>query len=144
MQPQLPSSHRKDKSAGHARTLVCGIFKPRERKEEIMLSKSVLILVVAIAAASLPFGHVGADETLPNLAGAYRCEPQAAPWRSGEAFTLTQRGHEIEFKSDSGFVAHAKFTSPISLSGSAPWNSLGVITPDGHIEWSNGTAWRKM
>src|SRR4051794_21236619 len=99
-----------------------------------MLSKTILISAVALAAAGLPFGSARADELLPNLAGG--CEPQPAPCQPGGTFTLTQSGDGIEFKSDNGFVAHAKFTSPISLSGSAPWNSLGVITPDGHIEWS--------
>lgn len=109
-----------------------------------MLSKSVLISVVALATAGPTFEISRADETLPNLAGTYRCEPQPAPCRSGETFTLTQSGDEIGFKSERGFVGDAKFTSPISLSGPAPWNSLGVIAPDGHIEWSNGTAWRRM
>ena len=109
-----------------------------------MLSKSVLISVVALAAASLPFAGGRADDTLPNLAGTYRCEPQPAPCHSGETFTVTQSGDRIEFKSESGLVGQAKFTSPISLSGSAPWNSLAVITPDKHVQWSNGTQWRKM
>ena len=109
-----------------------------------MLSKAVLISVVALATAGLPFGSARADETLPNLAGTYRCEPQPSQCRSGQTFTVTQNGEEIEFKSESGFVGHAKFTSQISLSGSGPWNSLGVITPDRHIEWSNGTAWLRM
>jgi hypothetical protein len=110
----------------------------------MMLSKSALISVVALAAAGLPFEGSRADETLPNLAGMYRCEPQPAPCQSGQTFTLTQSGDRIEFKSESGFVGHASFTSQISLSGSAPWNWLGVIAPDRHVEWSNGTAWRRM
>jgi hypothetical protein len=110
-----------------------------------MLSKiSVLISVVALATAGLPFGSARADETLPNLAGTYRCEPQPAPCQSGQTFTITQSGDQIEFKAENGLVGHAKFTSSISLSGSAPWNSLGVITPDKHVQWSNGTQWRKM
>jgi hypothetical protein len=108
-----------------------------------MLSKSVLISVVALATAGLPFEVARADE-IPNLAGTYRCEPQPAPCRSGQTFTITQSRSEIEFKSENGFVGYAKFTSPISLTGSATWNSLGVIAPDGHVEWSNGTAWRRI
>jgi len=100
--------------------------------------------VVAVATASLPFGNAHADETLPNLAGTYRCEPQPAPCTSGQTFTLTQSGDRIEFKSEDGVASHARFTSPISLSGSAPWNSLAVITPDKHVQWSNGTQWRQM
>jgi hypothetical protein len=110
----------------------------------MMLRKSLLISIAALAAASLPFAGGRADDTLPNLAGTYRCVPQPTPCQSGQTFTVTQSADQIEFKSDSGFVGHAKFTSPISLSGSAPWNSLGVITPDSHVEWSNGTQWQKM
>jgi hypothetical protein len=117
---------------------------PQTRKEEMMLSKSIPISVAAVAAASLLLGTARADESLPSLAGTYRCEPQPAPCRSGNTFTVTQNGDQIEFKSDSGFVGHAKFTSRISLSGLAPWNSLGVITPENHVQWSNGTEWRKM
>jgi hypothetical protein len=109
-----------------------------------MLSKSILISIVTLATAGLPVGGTRADEQLPNLAGTYRCEPQPAPCQSGQTFTLTQSGDQIEFKSENGFVGHAKFTSAISLSGLAPWNSLGVITPDKHVQWSNGTQWRKM
>jgi hypothetical protein len=109
----------------------------------MMLSKSILISVVALAAAGLPFGATRADEQLPNLAGTYRCEPRPAPCQ-GQTFTVTQNGGQIEFKSENGLVGQAKFTSPISLSGSAPWNSLAVITPDKHVQWSNGTRWRKM
>jgi len=110
-----------------------------------MLSKSVLISLIATAAASLPLGTTRADEATPNLTGTYRCEPQPAPCHSGQTFTVTQAGAELEFKSDSGTVGHAKFTSSISLSGMAPWNSLGVITAEDRvIQWSNGTQWRKM
>ena len=107
-------------------------------------TKSVLISVVALAAASLPSGATRADDRLPNLAGTYRCEPQPAPCQSGQTFTVTQNGDQVEFKSDNGLVGHARFTSPISLSGSPPWNSLAVITPYSHVQWSNGTQWRKM
>ena len=44
-----------------------------------MLSKSLLISVVALATAGLPSGDTRADDTLPNLAGTYRCEPQPVP-----------------------------------------------------------------
>jgi hypothetical protein len=109
----------------------------------MMLSKFVLISVVATAAVGL-LGTAHADESLPNLAGSYKCEPQPAPCRSGQTFTVTQNGDRIEFKSDNGFVGQAKLTSRISLSGTPPWNSLGVITSDNHVQWSNGTEWRKM
>jgi hypothetical protein len=110
-----------------------------------MLSKSVLISLIATTAASLLLGTALADEATPNLAGTYRCEPQPAPCHSGLTFTVTQKGAELEFKSDSGTVGHAKLTSSISLSAAAPWNSLGIITAENRvIQWSNGTQWRKM
>jgi hypothetical protein len=110
-----------------------------------MLSKSVLISLIATTAASLLLGTALAEEATPHLAGTYRCEPQPAPCHSGQTFTVTQTGAELEFKSDSGTVGHAKFTSSISLSAAAPWNSLGVITAENRvIKWSNGTQWRKM
>ena len=122
------------------------ILKPLEpKKEEVMQSKSVLICLIATPAASLLLGAACADEPLPNLAGTYRCEPQPAPCQSGQNFTVTQTGAELEFKSDKGVVGHAKFTSSISLSGTHPWNSLGVITAENRaIQWSNGTQWRRM
>lgn len=55
-----------------------------------MLSKYVLISVVALATAGLPLGDARADEKLPNLAGKYRCEPQPAPCQSGQTFTLAR------------------------------------------------------
>ena len=110
-----------------------------------MQSKSVLISLIATPAASLLLGAACAGEPLPNLAGTYRCEPQPAPCQSGQNFTVTQTGAELEFKSDKGVVGHAKFTSSISLSGTPPWNSLGVITAENRaIQWSNGTQWRRM
>src|SRR5437588_438773 len=110
----------------------------------MMLSKFVPISLAAAATASLFLAPARADEAPPNLAGTYRCEPQPAPCQSGQRFTVTQSGDQIEFKSDSGTVGHAKLTSRISLSGLPPWNSLGVITADNQIQWSNGTQWRKM
>ena len=109
-----------------------------------MLSRCVLISLVAMTAASALPGIVRADEALPNLSGRYRCEPQPDPCRSGQMFTVTQSGDQFEFKSDDGFVGNAKLTSRISLSGLPPWNSLGTITADNGIQWSNGTQWRKM
>jgi len=108
------------------------------------MQKTSVLISVAIAATGLFLGGSRADETLPNLAGSYRCEPQPAPCKTGQTFTVTQTDDQIEFKSDNGFVGHAKFTSRISLSGTPPWNSLAVITPDNHVQWSNGTQWRKM
>jgi hypothetical protein len=113
--------------------------------EEMMPpSRCVLISVVAMTATSALPGIVRADDALPNLSGKYRCEPQPDPCRSGQMFTVTQSGDQIEFRSDNDLVRNAKLTSRISLSGLPPWNSLGVITAEDRIEWSNGTQWRKM
>jgi hypothetical protein len=90
-----------------------------------MLTRSVLIFVVAMTAASVLPGTVRADEALPNLSGRYRCEPQPQPCRSGQMLTVTQSGDQIAFKSDNGLVGHAKLTSRITLSGLPPSNALG-------------------
>jgi hypothetical protein len=111
-------------------------------KEETMLSRCVLVALIAIITANLPPWAL-AGEALPNLAGTYPCEPQPSPCRSGQPFTVTQNGDHLD-KSDNGYVGHAKLTSPISVSAWPTWNSLGVITSDNHIEWSNGTKWRPM
>ena len=115
----------------------------RVKLEKMMLTKPVLIAVLMTAAVSALPGPARAAETA-NLTGTYRCEPDPAPCRSGQTLTVTQSGAQIEFKSDSGFVGHANITSNISLSGVPTWNSLGIVTPDRSIEWSNGTKWRKQ
>jgi hypothetical protein len=140
----MPTQHKKDDRGVPLGACRLVTDQPRTRKEEMMLSKPILMSLIATATASLLADVVRADETLPNLAGTYLCEPQPAPCHSGKSFTVTQNGEQIEFKSDSGFVGHAKLTSRISLSGIPTWNSLGVITPENHIQWSNGTEWRKM
>jgi hypothetical protein len=107
-----------------------------------MVKLPVLVCIVAAASASA-LSAARAEQAAPNLAGTYRCEPQPTPCQ-GQSYTVTQSGNQIEFKSDKGTVGHATVTSRVSLSGTPPWNSLGVITPDNRIEWSNGTQWRKM
>jgi hypothetical protein len=109
-----------------------------------MLSKSVLLSLITTFAASLLLWTARANEKTPDITGTYQCEPQPAPCQSGQSFTLTQTGDQIEFKSDIGYVGHAKLTSHISLSGLPTWNALGVITDGSHIQWSNGTLWRRM
>jgi hypothetical protein len=109
-----------------------------------MRVRSILIAVSAFALlGSLPQTASG-EGAEPNLAGTYGCEPAPEQCRSGRIFEVTQTGAHLEFKSDTGLVGQAAFTSNISLSAFPPWNSLGVITsPDGVIEWSNSTTWRK-
>jgi len=52
-----------------------------------------------------------------------------------------QSGGQIEFKTENGSLAMRSLRARFSLTGSAP---LGVITADKHVQWSNGTEWRKM
>jgi hypothetical protein len=109
-----------------------------------MLVRSVLLAASAFAFAGCLPETAWGEGAVPNVAGTYRCEPAPEQCRSGRIFEVTQSGARLEFKSDSGVVGHAVFTSNISLSALPPSNSLGVITtPDGVIEWSNGTTWRK-
>ena len=63
---------------------------------------------------------------------------------AGQTFTVTQSGDTLEMKNDKGLVGRASVTSNISLSAGGPWNMLGVVVPDGRIQWSNGTVWRKQ
>src|SRR4051812_37381404 len=95
----------------------------------MMLSKSVLVSLIASATASLLLGTARADEGPPNLAGTYRCEPQPAPCQSGQSFTVPQTADQIEFKSDIGYVGDAKLTSRISLSGSPGFASPNGASP---------------
>lgn len=109
-----------------------------------MRVRSIVIAASAFALVGSLSQTASGEGAVPSLAGTYRCEPAPEPCRSGRIFEVTQSGARLEFKSDSGLVGQAAFTSNISLNALPPWNSLGVITsPDGVIEWSNGTTWRK-
>jgi hypothetical protein len=91
------------------------------------------------------FGYAEAAQA-PNLAGTYRCGPdaKACEW-SGATFTVTQNGNNLDIKNDNGAAGVATLTSPISVSAGPPWNMLGTISGDARaIEWSNGTQWRKQ
>ena len=82
----------------------------------------------------------------PNLAGTYRCGPdaKACEW-SGASFTVTQNGNALDIKNDKGIAGTATVTSNISLSAGPPWNMLGTISADSRaIDWSNGTRWTKQ
>jgi len=109
-----------------------------------MLKKFFFVFAPAIAAVAL-FGYAEAAQA-PNMAGTYRCGPDAksCQW-SGATFTVTQNGNNLDIKNDKGEVGTAELTSNISLSAGPPWNMLGVISADARmIEWSNGTQWRKQ
>jgi hypothetical protein len=105
-----------------------------------MLTKPTTISLIAIAAASVLSGSSWAEPPAPNRAGSYRCEPAPRDCQLGKTFTVTESGGQIEFKNESGTVWHAKFT----LSGVPTWNSNGIVLPNGGIEWSNGTRWRRQ
>ena len=113
-----------------------------------MLNKSTtLAFLVALAASTLPgSAHAQAQQgARANLGGAYRCEPEPSPcpW-PGQTMAITQNGSELELKNNQGPFADGKLTSDITVSGSPPWNSIGIVLPDHSIQWSNGTKWKKQ
>ena len=104
-----------------------------------------------ILAASIIFlpalypGTLLAQGASPNLGGTYRCVPEPSSCQSsGQTFTVTQAGNNLDLKNDKGDVGRGTLTSNISLSAGPPWNMLGVILPDNSIQWSNGTKWQKQ
>jgi hypothetical protein len=111
-----------------------------------MNKKPVFVLIMGTLATCSFLGNAGAQSTAaPNFAGTYRCEPEPVSCQaSGQIFTVTQSGNDLELKNDHGLIGRATVTSNISLSAGGPWNMLGVVVPDGRIQWSNGTAWRKQ
>jgi hypothetical protein len=123
-------------------------FDLQLRREVSMLNKSTgLVFIVALATSTLPgSAHAQAQQgTRANLAGAYRCEPEPSPcpW-PGQTVAIKQNGSELELKNDQGSFANAKLTSDITVSGSPPWNSIGIVLADHSIQWSNGTKWKKQ
>ena len=106
--------------------------------------------LIAISAALVAVAALGAAQSegatsTTNLAGSFRCGPdmKACQW-SGQTFTVTQKGNQLEIKNNKGDEGTATLTSNISVSAGPPWNMLGVISADGKtISWSNGSEWRK-
>jgi hypothetical protein len=99
----------------------------------------------AVAFAAIGLSGFAYAAQAPNLAGMYRCGPDAksCEW-SGTTFTVTQNGNMLDIKSDKG-VGTATVTSAISISAGPPWNMLGTISADAKtIDWSNGTQWKKQ
>ena len=108
-----------------------------------MLKKSLFVAIPF--AAIIVLGAAQAAQA-PNLAGTYRCGPdaKACEW-SGASFTVTQNGNALDIKNDKGAVGTASVTSNSSLSAGPPWNMLGTISTDARsIDWSNGTRWTKQ
>jgi hypothetical protein len=86
-----------------------------------------------------------AQASNPNLSGTWRCVPEPSSCLSGgQTFTIAQSGKDLDVKNGKGDGGRAQLTSNISLGAGAPWNMLGVILPDGAIQWSNGTKWEKQ
>jgi len=110
-----------------------------------MQQKSALVLTVAMLAACPLVGAAKAQPVkVANFSGAYRCAPEPSSCQtSGQTFTVTQSGDHLDIKSDNGDFASGTVTSNISMSVGGPWNMVGVVLPDGRIQWSNGTLWRK-
>ena len=106
----------------------------------------MFVLAIGMLAATASLGTAKAQPAaVPNFSGTYRCEPEPVSCQaSGQTFTVTQSGDTLEMKNDKGLVGRASVTSNISLSAGGPWNMLGVVVPDGRIQWSNGTVWRKQ
>jgi hypothetical protein len=104
-----------------------------------------MISIVAVAGCFWLSAAHAEKAAMPNLAGNYRCSPNPTPCAvDATAFTITQKGDRIEFKSDKGLIGAGVMTSPTTISIVAPWNMLGVVHKDGAIHWSNGTIWRKQ
>jgi hypothetical protein len=99
------------------------------------------LVLSAIAAAII--ASAAQAQNPPAFGGNYRCEPQPAPCRNGQTFSVSQSGNNLEIKSDKGDQGSARITSDKTLSAGPPWNMLGVVV-DSDIQWSNGTKWRKQ
>lgn len=108
-----------------------------------MLDKILAASVISLVA--LQPCDLFAQGASPNLSGTYRCVPEPSSCQqSGQTFTVTQSGNNLDFKNDKGDVGRGTLTSDISLSAGPPWNMLGTILPDKAIQWSNGTKWQKQ
>jgi len=110
-----------------------------------MLKNPLSISLVAALSAFAAPGLAQAQQSLPALAGTYRCvpEPDSCKWQA-QSLTISQPGSTVQLNINPGEVAAAKVTSPITLSAGPPFNAVGRIMPDHSIEWSNGTKWVKQ
>ena len=106
----------------------------------------MLKTLLPLSIAATIFGAVYAQGAETNLSGSYKCGPdeKACQW-SGSTFAVTQTGKNLAIKNDKGDTGTATLTSSMSVSAGAPWNMLGVVSPDNRmIDWSNGTVWRRQ
>jgi hypothetical protein len=105
---------------------------------------SMPALLFALSLLALP-GLAQAQSSAPNLAGTYRCvpEPSSCQWQQQNP-TITQTGATVQLNINKDEFAEGKLTSNTTVGAGPPFNSLGLITPDHSIEWSNGTKWVKQ
>jgi hypothetical protein len=99
---------------------------------EMRLRAGVCSIIAAMSLAVSAW-HVQAQTAMPNVSGNDRCEPQPMSCRSGQAFSISDKGEQ----------GNGRLTSATTVSAGPPWNILGVLY-NGAIEWSNGTKWRKQ
>jgi hypothetical protein len=97
------------------------------------------------ALSALALSGLAHAQSLPNLAGTYRCvpEPSSCQWQA-QAPTISQSGPTVQLNINKDEFAEGKLTSNITVSAGPPFNSQGLIRPDHSIEWSNGTKWVKQ
>jgi hypothetical protein len=111
-----------------------------------MHKTSLFVLTAAILTTGVAWGGANAQPVAaPNFSGTYACAPEPSSCQnSGQTFTVTQSGNNLDMKSNDGNFGQGTLTSNISMSVGGPWNMVGVVLPDGRIQWSNGTIWRKQ
>jgi hypothetical protein len=108
-----------------------------------MPKTSISAAVITTLVAFVPPGQGHAQGSSANLAGTYRCSPEPAQCQA-PTFSILQNGPALEIKAENGPIADGKTTSDLTISAGPPWNSIGVVMPDGSIQWSSGTHWRKQ
>jgi len=108
-----------------------------------MLKTSMSVAIIAALAAFVPLRQAHAQGSAPNLSGTYRCSPEPAQCQA-LTFSISQTGPVLEIKAENGPIAEGKMTSNVTVSAGPPWNSIGIVLPDGSIQWSSGTHWRKQ
>jgi hypothetical protein len=85
-----------------------------------------------------------AQVSAPSIGGTYRCEPKPMACIA-RTFMVSQTGSSLQLRAENGGpIVAAKMTSNTTISVGPIWNWNGRILPDGSIEWSNGTLWRKQ
>jgi hypothetical protein len=118
----------------------------RPNRKETAMVKIISCISLSVALSALAFPELAhAQANVPNLSGAYRCQPQPDPckWQS-QTPSISQSGTKLDLKIDKNERAEGKLTSNITISAGPPYNADGLIMPDHSIEWSNGTKWLKQ